>query len=108
MEFCAGHPLSSELATCVETELPRTAFLRLLQTDLPLFDELRKGGLDTVTPALVRGKTAKIEIIGRNNRYMALLERVMHFGFSSSGWLTMPETFTRKDAKNAISAWRSE
>jgi|SRR5579859_6960023 len=75
MEFCAGHSLSGELATCVETPLPRTAFLRLLQTDLRLFDALKKDGLDEVTPALVRGNTAKIEIIGKSTRYMALLDK---------------------------------
>jgi hypothetical protein len=74
-EFCAGHPLSSKPATCVENQLPQTAFLHRLKTGLSDLDALREDEVSMITPALVRGTTAKIEIIAKNNRYMALLDR---------------------------------
>ncbi|MEP7285823.1 MAG: hypothetical protein ABI947_08650, partial [Chloroflexota bacterium] len=67
MEFCAGHPLSSKSAACIDSQLPQTAFLQLLNTGLSDLDALQKDEVNTITPALVRGKTAKIEIITKNN-----------------------------------------
>src|SRR5262249_17871024 len=73
IEVCAGHPLSSKLPTCLNTAMPQTTLLHFLTTDA--YWALRKHEINTISPALVRGNTAKIEIVTIHNRYMAL-ERV--------------------------------
>lgn len=89
MEFCAGAPLSNRLTTCVDTQSPQIVLLQLLKTGLSDFDALRNDEVDIITPALVRGDTAKIEIIAKNSRFMALLNKKTEVGWCLDAFLPL-------------------
>jgi len=75
LEFCPGRELPSELELCVVTDSARTAFMRLLETDLAILNPVKAQSSLDVSRALVRGQTAKLEIIVPDTRYMALLQQ---------------------------------
>jgi hypothetical protein len=72
LEFCPTYPLSSDLEVCVETESPKVAFWRLLETNLPVLNPIRSQPSVDIPHALVRGQTAKLEIIAPETRYLAM------------------------------------
>jgi hypothetical protein len=75
MDFRSGVPLSNKSAICMDTQSLQDVLLHYLRTGLAEVHPLRSDKIDVITPALVRGSTAKIEIIAQNHRHMALLNR---------------------------------
>ncbi len=75
LEFCPGRELPGELDVCVVTDSPRAAFMRLLETDLEILNPLKTQNSLDVSQALIRGQTAKLEIITPDTRYLALLQQ---------------------------------
>lgn len=75
LDFCAGRELPANLEVCVVTNSPRAAFTHLLSIQCPLLDSVRDEISLNISPALVIGRIAKLEIIRSTSRHLAIMEQ---------------------------------
>lgn len=74
LEFCASNELSVDPTNLVITNSPREAFLRL-QSQMAILQPLQNVPELDISPAFVRGHTAKIEVTTPETRYLALMQK---------------------------------
>ena len=76
LEYCACHELPVDLHILTVTNSPREAFLRFQEKQLPALQTLKDIRSEAISPALIRGNTAKIEVATPTTRYFALMRKL--------------------------------
>jgi hypothetical protein len=73
LEFCVVDELSIDPALSSQTVSPQEAFLHLVNARIPEIRPMERGSVRTISPALIRGDVAKLEIANPDTRYIALM-----------------------------------
>ena len=89
LEFCAAHPLPIDPSSLIPHSSPRTVFLHLLEKRILVLQILETIEQVDVSPAMVRGDTAKIVVNTPVPQYMALMNKISNEQWHLSAFLPL-------------------
>jgi hypothetical protein len=87
LEFCAVDELSVDPALSIQAASPQEAFQHLVQARIPEIKAVERGSVRTISPALIRGDVAKLEVANPDTRFFALMRMQPGRGWYLSAFL---------------------